>query len=241
MHTEAVRLPIAPIYVEHYDEAVMRALEGIKDSFVIEGDEAQYYSVAIPGICGPNPTDYNGRIPIFFGKGREVLHPNVIPSIVVVRSSIEDDMARVRHKTLAHHVPAFKAARVRLVKPTGEVLNGYEKMEDKEASWPVNITYNVQIRARTEMDFLRMFRWVVSHMRSQDLYSYITVWDSASNPRNYDIFRESMSDIGEYADINDVVKGYEFSYRVEAEIDIEEPTVGQAVRGVEATAHPMEG
>jgi hypothetical protein len=241
MRSDAVRLPVAPIYIENYDEGVMRALDGKKDSFVIAGEEAQYYSVVIPGVCGPEPSVYHGKIPIFFGKGRELLHPNVLPSIVVARASIEDDLARVRPKTMAHYVPAFGASRLRIVKPTGEVLRGYDPMETKEASWPVNITYNVQIRARIEMDVLRMFRWVTSHMRSMDLYSHITVWDTANDPRNYELFRESMSDIGDYIDVNDVVRGYEFSYRIEAEIDIEEPTVGRVVRSVETSALPMEG
>lgn len=241
MRSDAVRIPVAPIYIENFDEGVLRALGGVKDSFVIAGEEAQYYSVVIPGVCGPEPSVYHGKIPIFFGKGREILHPNVLPSIVVARASIEDDLVRVRPKTLAHYVPAFGARRLRIVKPNGDVLNGHDPMETKEASWPVNITYNVQIRARVEMDLLRMFRWVTSHMRSQDLYSYITVWDTANDPRNYDVFRESMVDIGEYADINDVVRGWEFSYRVEAEIDIEEPTVGRAVQGVVTTALPLEG
>jgi hypothetical protein len=113
-------------------------------------------------------------------------------------------------------------------------------MEEKEASWPVNITYNVQIRARNEADFLRMFRWVTVKLRAQDLSSYITVWDSAKAPRQYDIFRESMVDIGEYVDVNDVVKGYEFSYRVEAEIDIEEPSVVPTVQDVQVTTQQLE-
>jgi len=241
MRSDAVRIPVAPIYIENYDEGVMRALGGVKDSFVIAGEEAQYYSTVIPGVCGPEPTVYHGRIPIFFGKGREILHPNLLPAIVIARTGIEDDMARVRPKTQAHYVPAFGASRLRIVKPDGSALDGYDPMETKEASWPVNITYGVQIRSRVEMDLLRMFRWVTTHMRSQDLYSYITVWDTANDPRNYDIFRESITDIGDYIDVNDVVRGYDFSYRVQAEIDIEEPTVGKVVRSVRTTTHPMEG
>lgn len=235
----SVRIPIAPIYLEHFDEGIIRALGGVLESFVLGGEEAQFYAVAIPGLCGPWPDEYLGRTPIFFGKSP--LHPNVIPSITIIRTGIEDDLPRVAHKTLDHIVPAHATRRATVTRPDGRTAEGFEKVNVKEAAWPVNISYNVQIKARTEVDFLRMFRWVTRHLRAQDLESWITVWDSAKVPRKYDIFRESMSDIGEYVDVNDVVKAYEFSYRVEGEIDIDDPQVAPTVRDVRTTTQPLEG
>lgn len=241
MSAEATRVPIAPIYLEHFDEGMIRALGGIKQSIVIDGEEAYYYSVLVPGVCGPEAATYKGAIPIFFGKGREVIHPFLLPSITVIRAGVEDDMTRVRHKTLAHRVPAFRERQVVIQRPDGSQQIGFARMDEKEAEWPVNITYNVQIRIRGEIDFLRMFRWVMTHLPHQNLQSYITVWDAADVPREYNIFRESMSDIGEYVDVNDVVKGYEFSYRVEGEFEIEEPTVGSTAQQYETTVAPLEG
>jgi len=237
----SVRIPIAPIYLEHFDEGIIRALGGTLESFVLDGEEAQFYSTMIPGLCGPWPDTYYGKTPIFFGKGQEQLHPDVLPSITVIRSSIEDDMTRVAHKTLDHVVPAHRATRVTVQRPDGSSASGVDKVDVKEAAWPVNITYNIQIRARNETDSLRMRRWVLSKLPSQNLSSWITVWDSAGVPREYDIFRESMADIGEYADINDVVKAEEFSYRVEGEYDTEEPTTRRTVLETRTTARPLEG
>lgn len=241
MQNGSVRIPIAPIYLEHFDEGIIRALGGVLESFVLGDEEAQFYAVAIPGLCGPWPDEYLGRTPIFFGKGQEQLHPNVLPSITIIRAGVEDDLTRVAHKTLDHIVPAHGANRVTVTRPNGQSAEGFDRVNVKEAAWPVNISYNVQIRARNDTDYLRMHRWVMSKLRSQDLKSYITVWDSAKVPRQYDIFRESMSDIGEYADVNDVVKAEEFSYRVEGEYDIEEPQVAATVQETRTTAHPLEG
>lgn len=241
MSAESVRIPIAPIYLEHFDEGIIRALGGRLDSFVIDGEEAQFYSVAIPGLCGPIPETYLGRTPIFFGKGQEQLHPNVLPSFTVIRSGVEEDLERVTHKTLVHRVPAHDAKKVTVELPDGTELVGYDRMSEKEAPWPVNITYNIQFRSRGDVDFLRMYRWVTSKLRTMDLKSWITVWDSARVPREYDIFRESQTDIGEYVDVNDVVKGYEFSYRVEGEIDIENPSMKATASEFRVNAQPLEG
>jgi hypothetical protein len=232
-------VPIAPIYLEHFDEGIIRALGGVRDSIVIDGEEAQFYGSDIPGVCGPET--YRGRVPIFFGQGLDVLHPNVLPSITVSRSSIEDDLQRVMPKSVAHKVAAVNSRRVQATLPDGTVIYGPSRKETKEPAWPVNITYNIQIRARLELEFLAMFKWVTSRLHAQDLYSYITVWDSAKNARYYDIFRESMSDIGEYIDVNDVVRGYEFSYRVEGEIDIIRPSVHATVVQPEVTTEMLEG
>lgn len=236
MSAGAIRIPIAPIYLEHFDEGMIRTLGGTLQPCVVDGEEVQCYVVLIPGVCGTGP---NGSVRIYFGKGRDVLQPAQLPYITIVRSGIEDDLPRVRHKTLAHRVPAFQEDEETVTSGQGSVT-GFKRVEEKEASWPVNITYNVQIRARNEADFLRMFRWVTEKLRAQDLMSYITVYDSAKAPRNYDIFRESMADIGEYVDVNDVVKGYEFSYRVEAEIDIEEPRVEPTVQDIQVSTQPLE-
>ena len=232
-------VPIAPIYLEHFDEGIIRGLGGVRDSIVIDREEAQFYGVDIPGVCGPET--YRGRVPIFFGQGLDVLHPNVLPSITVTRASLEDDLQRVMPRTLAHKVAAVNSARRRVTLPDGTVIDGPARKETKEAPWPVNITYNIQIRTRLELEFLAMFRWVTSRLHAQDLYSWITVWDSGKNARKYDIFRESMSDIGEYIDVNDVVRGYEFSYRVEGEIDIIRPTVHSTVAQPVVTTEMLEG
>lgn len=232
-------VPIAPIYLEHFDEAVIRALGGVRDSIEVDGEEAQFYAVEIPGVCGPEL--YRGRIPIYFGQGMDVINPYLLPQITVTRTGVEDDLQRVMPDTLAHKVAAIHAKRIQVRLPDGTVIVGPSRKETKEAAWPVNITYNIQIRARLHNEMLAMFRWVTSRLHAQDLYSYITVWDSAKSPRHYDIFRESMTDIGEYIDVNDMVRGYEFSYRVEGEIDIIRPTVHATVAQPEVNTEMLEG
>jgi len=234
-------VPIAPIYIEHFDEGIIRALGGVLQSFVLEGEEAQFYAAVIPGLCGPWPDTYYGSTPIFFGKGNEWLHPNVLPSIVVVRSGIEDDLQRSMPGSKAHIVAAFDAERVRVTLPDGTEVEGPSRKEVKTPAWPVNITYNIQVRAKTEEDFLVMFRWITHRLQTMNYWSHITVWDSGRNARRYDIFRESMSDIGEYMDVNDVVHGYEFSYRVEAEIDTIRPSVKGTMAKPQINTELLEG
>lgn len=232
-------VPIAPIYLEHYDEAIIRALGGSLNSIVIDGEEAQFYGVIIPGVCGPER--YRGLVPIFFGQGMDVINPYLLPQITISRTGVEDDLQRVMPTTLAHKVAAIHSKRIQVTLPDGTVLVGPSRKETKEAAWPVNITYTVQVRSRLHAEMLAMFRWVTSRLHHQDLYSYITVWDSADAPRHYDIFRESMSDISEYIDVNDMVRGYEFSYRVEGEIDIIRPTVHATVVQPEVNTEILEG
>jgi len=232
-------VPIAPIYLEHFDEGIIRALGGVLDSIVIDGEEAQFYGLTIPGVCGPEY--YRGSVPIHFGQGLDVINPYLLPQITVSRTGVEDDLQRVMPKSLAHKVAAIHAKRIRVTLPDGTMIVGPSRKETKEAAWPVNITYTIQVRARLQIEMLKMFCWVVSRLHAQDLYSWITVWDSAKSPRHYDIFRESMTDIGEYIDVNDMVRGYEFSYRVEGEIDIMRPNVHATVVQPEVTTGMLEG
>ena len=219
------------VFLDAFDVGVMTTLGGEVDS-----TETMYVIVDLPGVSAP--PDFDG-VPIYFSWPDEVLQDYILPSFMVRRDSITPAMSRWHQDFLEYRIPAPGADPSTVTHPlTGRVIaEGFNRYEVKAQAVPFDLLYTIQIRARYRNN-LRVSAMKMLHytLKKYQPYTSVFVTDSEGGLRGYTAFMEGPSAADTMSNVMDREIRFNVSLRVEAELDLNDPKVQQALTSLpEAT------
>lgn len=203
----------------------------------LDGEEAEDFVIRIEGVLGPieSPPDYRGAIPVIFQYPEDVYQTGYIPHVAISRSAITPAMNRWQPGGYEYKVPSPIATEVAEQNPAQVSLvggpvarRGPSHLEIKPWALPFDIQYDVHIRARRQLDVIKMLKQVGKFLWS---YGQILVIDSVGEKRGYYAFTEQIANLDEVLEIGDRMLGHTFSVRVEAELDFVGPYTVKTVTG----------
>lgn len=184
-------------------------------------------------VCEPNsyfvyvPELEAVNVPVFFANPEQSYQQRTLPSVMVRRDSMSQDLARwnsVGHLDYFEGVPGTEIV-------TSDGVSGFAKVRQKPQAWPFNIFYTISIYARFEHEAQKILKRVLTKFQVQGA---VGVVDSLGDVRSYSTYLESdVSDISEIVDVTDRTKGYSFSIRVEGEIDLIDETEVSTVDSIQ--------
>jgi len=192
------------------------------------------YVINVPGVSPPPPSgeiEFEG-IPVYFAFPDETIDPKILPSFVIRRDDITPAMSRWHPGNQQYQVPASGSHSMSVTNPrTGEVIaTGFDSYEDKSQAVPFDILYTIQIRARyrnnLKVEAMQMLRLTLKRFPP---YSTVYVRDSEGDLRSYTAFMESPSALDTKPDVAGRETNFNVSVRVEAELDLNDPMVRQAM------------
>lgn len=202
------------VFLEHFDVGVATTLGGELVNVVLDGEQVQAYAVRIDGVVGPG--EHKGLVPIIIAEPDEAYESARLPEILISRSSAIPQMNRWFPGGHEYQVPASNAQQV--VGPNGQLMPN--RVEKKWWTYPFEIVYDIQLRARQRVDADRMFRHVGARLWA---YGQVFLVDSEGDERGYYAFVDSNDALSELADVADRLQGHIISLRVEGELDFAEP------------------
>lgn len=171
------------------------------------------------------PTGQPTQIPVIFNNPEQIYEQKILPSFLIAREAIEPAMQRwhsVKQLQYVHGVPGTEET-VKLSSVSGRLdyVSGYSQIETKVQAYPFDIFYAISVYARYEHEAIPMVKHV---LRRLPPYSRISVVDTVGDIRRYSAFLEGgVADLGEFSDVTDRTKAYQFTVRVEAELDLTDP------------------
>lgn len=150
-------------------------------------------------------------VPILYQDPEPHVIKATLPQIKVINDSVDPDENRRFTGTVAYRCPAPGSPIV----SAGGVL-GAQQWEQKDQEPPFNLTYTIEIRARTRT----MARVLTSCiLKKLPLRGVITIVDSLGVSRNYATYLESgPNDIGEINSVVERIMGYSLSFRIEGSL-----------------------
>jgi hypothetical protein len=193
---------IGSVKIENIDEGFVSSL-GIQ--FDLVGKTA---SISEPG--------FESGIPVFFENPEQVLKDNIIPSLVVVRDTVDFHVNRPYNLwTKEYRVPAPDSTAILVADMTGASSYVFKRMAK-----PCDLSYSVQFYHRNRLTAQRFVQalW----MKFMPIWSqYVTVYDSLGISRFYSVFVENVAKLDEIASVVQRFPVMAFTIRIEAELDIE--------------------
>jgi len=208
------------VTLRDFDEGFLRTLLGSEVEIELDGEKTLAIGVPIAGVRGPE--QFQGQVPVCFGEPEEVYQLNLLPCIVVSRSTFTPAMDRSMPYGEEYRVPAMDAQSVALTMPDGTVVNGWDRWEFKEFATPFDMLYTVELRARRRGDANRMFDHASKLLRP---HFEVFVFDTEGDERGYNTFLDPWTSIDALSDVADRVVGFSVSIRVEGELDLRDPIV----------------
>ncbi len=198
--------------VRHFDQAVVDQLGDVE---VIElDDKTKTYAIAISGV--PGMKRFGGKIPIRMIPVNVAYVPDFIPSIVV--RPLEPAPALDRyHPSSQTRWPTPGAAEVTVEDSLGVEKTGFRRYRHREAPFPFDISYEVQLYAQTRNQGVAMLMYALQRFQP---YGQVTVKDTKGVERTYESFMESVANISELDSIVERLVSHSISLRVAGELDI---------------------
>ena len=175
-------------------------------------------------------------MPVIFNNPEQVYELKIYPSYVITRTTPAEPALFRWHSVKQLEYKAGVSGTEEVVTPSGfgppqQSVSGYGQLERKQQAWPVDIFYSIACYARYEHVAIPMTKRI---LQAFPLYSKINVVDSLGDVRTYTVFNESgIQDISEFVDVADRLKAYSVDVRVEAELDVVDPSVVNTTRGVD--------
>jgi len=216
------------VWLTDFDRGVITTLGAAVNSI---GD---MYVINVPGVSPPPPTgeiQYEG-IPVYFAFPDETIDPKILPSFVVRRDSIDPAMSRWHPGSQQYNIPAANSRSVTISNPrTGDVMaTGFDQYEDKDQAVPFDILYTIQIRARyrnnLKVESMKMLQYTLKRFPP---YCSVYIRDSQDELRSYTAFMESPAALDTKPDVAGRETNFNVSLRVEAELDLNDPSVRKAL------------
>lgn len=219
------------VFLDAFHRGVIETMGGFINT---RGDT---YVVTVPDVeppPDPNADDvaqFEG-VPIYFAWPDETIDIKIIPSFIVRCDSFTPAMGRWHQSTFAYRVPAVGANPVTIKNPiTGNtVATGYDAYEQQDQAVPYDLLYNIQIKARFRNNLgvsaLKMLRFL---MKRYQPYTIVKIKDSLGDTRTYDAFAETPSPVDMMPDVAGRETNFNYTLRVEGELDINDPYVTRAV------------
>lgn len=220
--------------------------QGVLDSLGVVLVESNYYlskdalspMQATPGMPG---------IPVVFSFPEDMFEKYKLPVVVIRRDDISPAMQRWHPGMVTYRSPAKGARPVSV--SYGDPLNpvvkaGFDRYEQQEQAVPFDITYTISILARhrgfgpggetptgTASPRTQINKLLDYVLRIFAPYTSVHLKDDLGDVRSYSAFMESISHLDELAQVTERVIGFALTLRVEAELDLSDPTEHTTVFG----------
>ena len=221
------------VFIRDFDIGMFNALEcEIIDGFTYlplskaVGVKPPLFSENHP-VVAERGTEQPG-IPIIFKNPGDSVERYDVPCIRIAREDPTPALDRWMSLHLKHRGPAPGATPV-TVQYGNRLLEGYDKYQEQQGSWPYDVPYTVTcegagITGRTDAQII-----LLHAMKKLPPYAIIPVIDSKGDTRTYNAFVEGPSDLSQVGDLRDRIISYALSIRVSAEYDLADPVVTKVV------------
>lgn len=220
------------VWVSDFDRGVITTLGGeinaVGDTYVI---------MNVSGVSPPPATgerEFEG-IPVYFSFPDETINPKILPSFVVRRDDLIPAMSRWHPGNQQYNIPSTGSRPVTITNPrTGDVMaQGFNEYEDKSQAVPFDLMYTIQIRARYRNNLKVEAMKMLHHtLKKYKPYTVVYVKDSNDDLRSYTAFMESPSALDTKPDVAGREANFNVTLRIEAELDLNDPEVRQAMSGL---------
>jgi hypothetical protein len=206
---------LSTITLRAFDLGLFETLGAELYDYDVDGETRRVYAREIPGVV-TNVPGLDGRVPYFFALPEDVYQAFVLPCVVLRRTSLTPAFERAPWYGY-ERAPDVTANPIVINLEDGSTIIGHDKYAEKVVSTPMNISYDVQIMARTQNDFLGIFQTLMMTMRPP-FFPFGAI-DSAGELRLYDAGPVSISEASEITAIVDRTISTTVSFEVQGEID----------------------
>lgn len=207
---------LSTIHLRAFDLGLIETLGAELLNYVVDGENRQVYARPFAGVT-TNIPGLNGSVPFFYALPEDVYQAFVVPCVLLRRTAIAPAFDRAPWYGYERAPDVTAVPRI-VTKPNGEVITGYDKYAEKPVSTPMNISYDVQIMARTQADFLNIFQDLMMIMRPP--FFTMGAVDSLGELRLYDAGPVAISEGSEITAIVDRTISSTISFDVQGEIDL---------------------
>jgi len=209
---------VGRVTIRDFDQGIVETM----GSFV----EDQRYWLSIPGI---DPPPGRPGVLVTFSFPESEFKSYVVPLVLIRRDDISPAMERWHPGTETYRTPPADALPVEL--PEDGTINagkrGHDRREVGAQAMPFDISYTISVLAhyRGAPGQRGQVHAIFHHvLKTYGPYSTVLLYDSLGDPREYHTFTESTSVLDEHSEIADRIIGLAISLRVEAELDLYEPS-----------------
>jgi hypothetical protein len=208
------------VWLRDFDLGIVTGTGALLDPAGSPGGN-NYYIDLSSGPC--NSPDSDGFIPVIFNNPEPIYEQKIYPSVLIKRDDFVPALQRWHQYQQYDYYMGIPGT-----EETVGGVSGFTQAETKPSAWPYDITYSVSIYSRYEYEAQMILQ---SLMRRFQPRSYITVVDTEGDNRRYTAFVDnSVSDIGEFVDASERLRGYSLSIKVEGEIDLVDPVVKSTMK-----------
>ena len=228
------RLPLGEVSLFHYDLGIVETMEAVR--ITGPNNTVQFFLTDVPGVAlAPGLPG----IPVVFEISDDLYRAHKLPSVVVRRTGMPYDLARLHPGQRQYRAPSPAAVSFEVNGRTG-----YSAYEERQQAMPHTIEYTIAILTRNrgggamgsavnEAQRILQYLW-----RFFQPYCTVYVRDSTSEPedskremRQYDAFVEDVGTESQVLEVTGRIIGFQLRLRVEGEIDINPAYTVPAVTG----------
>jgi len=206
------------VTIRDFDQGVVETL-GAK----VIGD--RYFITELSDL---DPAPGQPGVPVVFSHPEEVLQTHRLPVIEVRRDDINAAMHRWHPGMGTYRVPGF-GTRPAGSPYAGDTRMGWDHYEEAQQACPYDILYTINIQARQRAYMAAANKVLAYVLRIYQPYSAVGVIDSVGDRRSYEAYLEGIAPLDNVPEVAERMIGFALSLRVEAELDINEPTLHKSV------------
>jgi len=210
---------IGTVGLKDFDRGMILTLGSQLIDIQIDSDTRKAYALSVPSLTTDVPY-YAPYVPVFFTIPEDVFQQFRLPCVVVRRNDLTPAFERSPYYGYQRTV-APDAKKV-MIQSGGKVLTGYNKYVSAPLPTPFDISYDIQVYARTQNTGIPLLMSVLKVCRPP--FFSVAVFDSLGDKRLYDAGEVSVSDGSELADIADRTISWTISFSIRGELDLEAQT-----------------
>jgi len=215
-------MTISIVGFKDFDLGVYLTLGAELISYEIDGTVRNAYAVDLrnrddfPLKVTTNIPNLDGKIPVFFMTPEDVYQEYILPCFVV--RSNEPAPAYDRNPAWGWRRKPSNDAKLVSIKKGNIIINGYDKYDVAWQDIPFNLSYDVQVMARSRNNGITMLQWALRRLRPP--YFSTMVYDSNGDKRLYDSGPVSVSNMSELADISDRMSAWTVNFEIQGGISL---------------------
>jgi len=211
---------IGRVNLSDFDRGVVESLGSQLIDIQVEDGPRKAYAIRVSGLDTNIPA-FSPYVPVFFSTPEDVFQPFKYPCVVVRRNDLTPAFDRSPFYGFQRS-PAPNAKAIQTA-AGNKVLSGYSSYVSAVLPTPFNISYDVQIYARTQNVGIVLLTRMLQSTRPP--FFSVAVYDDLNDRRLYDAGEVSVSSASELADIADRTISWTISFEVRGELDLEAQTV----------------
>jgi hypothetical protein len=207
---------IGRVSLTDFDRGVIESLGSQLIDIQVEDGTRKAYAIRVDGL-DTNVQAYAPYVPVFFSTPEDVFQPFKYPCVVVRRN----DLTPAFDRSPFYGYQRVPAPNAQLIKTAAgnKVLEGYSSYVSAVLPTPFNISYDVQVYARTQNVGIVLLTRILQTTRPP--FFSVAVYDDLNDRRLYDAGEVSISSASELADIADRTIAWTISFEVRGEIDLQ--------------------